>query len=103
MKHSLEGSNGHAVPKQRHVKEVERNVTPKDLETINFVGCMHRMIWFVERWEASWVEKACFTQLWKFDWTKINSSIVIEMICNYQVIDEMMMLQRKQIKLQLKL
>jgi hypothetical protein len=49
MKHSLEGSNGHAVPKQRHVKEVERNVTPKDLETINFVGCMHRMIWFVER------------------------------------------------------
>jgi hypothetical protein len=67
MKRSLEGSSGNAAPKWQHVKEVERSITPKDLETINFVGCIHIMIWSMERWEASWVEKACCTQLWKFD------------------------------------
>jgi hypothetical protein len=49
MKHSLEGSNVNATPKQWHVKEVERSIIPKDLETINFVECMHGMIWSMER------------------------------------------------------
>jgi hypothetical protein len=67
MNHSLEGSNANAILKWRHVKEVERTITPKDLETINFIRRMHGMIWFVEKREASWVKKADFIQLRKFD------------------------------------
>jgi hypothetical protein len=67
MKHNLEGSNANAIPKWRCVKEVERNIILEDLETINFVGCMHHMIWFVEKQEANWVEKTNLTQLRKFD------------------------------------
>jgi hypothetical protein len=49
MKHSLERNSVNVVPKRQHVKEMERNITPKDLEMINFVECMHGMIRFVEK------------------------------------------------------
>lgn len=48
MKHNLEGNNVNATPKQWCVKEVENSITPKDPK-INFVGCMHNMIWSMER------------------------------------------------------
>jgi hypothetical protein len=49
MKHNLEGRSVNAAPKWRRVKEVERSIIPKDLEMINFIGCMHGMIRFLER------------------------------------------------------
>jgi hypothetical protein len=67
MKHNLEGSNGNVAPKQQCVKEVERSITPKDLEMVNFIAYMHEMTWSMEKRKASWVEKVGLTQFWKFD------------------------------------
>jgi hypothetical protein len=45
MKHDMEESNGGATSKQRQIRELEKLPTPKELGTINFLGCMHGSIW----------------------------------------------------------
>jgi len=61
MKHNLEGSSGNVIPKWQCVKEVERNINPKGLKMINFVGCMCEMIWSMEKQKASWAHKVNLT------------------------------------------
>jgi hypothetical protein len=39
------------------VKELENPIKSKDLETINFIGYMHNMIWVIEKQEAQWAKK----------------------------------------------
>ncbi len=52
MKCNLEKANTPTNSKRRRVKELEKLIELKDLETINFVNCMHNMIWVMEKREA---------------------------------------------------
>ncbi len=83
MKRTLEKVNIPTISKCRRVKELEKPIELKDLETINFVDCMHDMIWVMEKRETQWVKKGGFIHMCKFDWTHINLHVIIEMICNY--------------------
>jgi hypothetical protein len=49
------------------VKELEKLIELKDLETIDFISCIHNMIWAMEKWETQWVEKARFIHICKFN------------------------------------
>jgi hypothetical protein len=49
MKWTLEKANVPFVSKHRWVKELEKSIELKDLEMINFVDCMHGMIWAMEK------------------------------------------------------
>jgi hypothetical protein len=83
MKQTLEKVNVPTTSKRQQVKELENLIEPKDLEMINFVNCMHDMIWVMEKQEAQWVEKVEFTHMRKFDWTYINLLVITELICNF--------------------
>jgi hypothetical protein len=46
---------------------LEKPIEPKDLEMINFIGCMNGMIWAMEKQEAQWVKKARFNHMCKLN------------------------------------
>jgi hypothetical protein len=77
------------------VKELEKSIESKDLEMINFVSCMHDMIWVMEKQETQWVKKARLIHMRKFD-------LIMEMICNYRITKEATNLKGKEVDLTIK-
>ncbi len=57
MKQTPEKANIPTISKHWWVKELENPIKSKDLETINFIGYMHNMIWVIEKQEAQWAKK----------------------------------------------
>jgi hypothetical protein len=49
MKRTPKKVNVPTTSKRQQVKELENLIEPKDLEMINFVDCMHNMIWVMEK------------------------------------------------------
>jgi hypothetical protein len=52
MKWTLKKANTLVVSKHQRIKELEKPIESEDLETINFVRCMHDMIWVMDNHEA---------------------------------------------------
>jgi hypothetical protein len=46
---------------------LEKLIELKDLETINFVDCMHGVIWAMEKWKVQWAEKKWLIHMHKFN------------------------------------
>ncbi len=99
MKRTPKKTNILAISKHQWVKELEKLIELKDLETIDFIGCIHNMIWAMEKWEMQWVEKARLIHICKFNWTHVNLPMITKMICNYRIIEEATNLKGKEVDL----
>jgi hypothetical protein len=71
MEQTPKKANTFVASNYRRVKELENLIELKDLEMINFVDCMHDMIWAMEKQEAQWAKKARLIHMHKFDLTHI--------------------------------